>query len=122
MAQVSSFEDLTVWQKSQDLAVEIYRATKTFPKDEVFAITSQLRRSASSISANIAEGFGRESKKDKLHFYTIAYGSILETKNFLYLAKRLGYIEENKLEELLVLSLDCQKLLNALKTSLRRTT
>lgn len=122
MAQLSSFEDLTVWQKSQDFAVEIYRITKTFPKDEVFAITSQLRRAASSISANIAEGFGRESKKDKLHFYTIAYGSILETKNFLYLAKRLGYIEGSQLEELLVLSVDCQKLLNALKTSLRRTT
>lgn len=121
MAQASSFEDLIVWQKSQDYAVEIYQVTKEFPKEEIFAMTSQLRRAASSISANIAEGYGRESKKDKLHFYTIAYGSMLETKNFLYLAKRLGYIEESKLEDLLVLSIDCQKLLNALKTSLRRT-
>lgn len=65
---IESFENLRVWQESQNLAVEIYTVTKQFPKDELFAITSQLRRSASSISANIAEGFGRVSKNDKLHF------------------------------------------------------
>lgn len=118
MAQITSFEDLIVWQKSQDYAVEIYRVTKTFPKDELFAMTNQLRRASSSVSANIAEGFGRSSKNDKLHFYTIAYGSILETKNFLYLAERLDYIDKSQLDKLLSASLDCQKLLNALKTSI----
>ena len=66
--KVESFEDLIVWQEAQDLAVYIYEITKSFPSDEVFAITNQLRRAANSISANIAEGFGRNTKKDKIHF------------------------------------------------------
>jgi four helix bundle protein len=87
--KIESFEQLNVWQKSQDLAVDIYKLTKDFPSDELFAITNQLRRAASSISANIAEGFGRQTNKDKLHFYVIAYGSLLEVKNFLYLSNKL---------------------------------
>ena len=84
--RIASFEQLTVWQESQALAVSVYKITKLFPKDEMFALTNQLRRAASSISANIAEGFGRETSKDKSHFYTIAYGSLLEVKNFIYLS------------------------------------
>lgn len=79
--KITSFEDLRVWQKSQNLAIEVYKITKKFPKAELFAMTSQIRRAATSVSANIAEGFGRVSKADKLHFYTMAYGSLLEAKN-----------------------------------------
>ncbi|AHB42144.1 hypothetical protein RAAC3_TM7C00001G0282 [Candidatus Saccharibacteria bacterium RAAC3_TM7_1] len=82
-------------------------------------MTSQLRRAASSISANIAEGFGRASKNDKLHFYTMAYGSLLEVKNFLYLANKLGYLQDDSLQALLKQSTSCQKLINASKKSLR---
>ena len=116
---ITSFEDLTVWQESQVLAVEIYRITRLFPKDELFAMTSQLRRAASSISANIAEGFGRISKNDKLHFYTMAYGSLLETKNFLYLAQKLSYIDKETLDTLVNQSVKCQKLINAFKAGLQ---
>ena len=117
---INSFENLTVWQKSQDFAVQVYKATRSFPKEEVFGVTSQIRRAASSVSANIAEGFGRTATKDKLHFYTIAYGSLLETKNFLYLSNRLGYLEQVELEKLIEQSVSCQKLINAFKTGLMK--
>jgi len=117
--KITSFEDLIVWQKSQDFAVSIYMATKLFPKDEIFAIVSQLRRAAYSISANIAEGFGRSTSNDKYHFYTMAYGSLLEVKNFLYLSQKLGYIDNETLNELLNQSVECQKLLNSFKSKLK---
>lgn len=116
---LSSFEQLTVWQESQNLAVLVYKVTQKFPKEEVFAMTSQIRRSASSVSANIAEGFGRQSKNDKLHFVVMAYGSLLETKNFLYLADKLGYISPDELNSLLDQTTSCQKLLNAYKRAFK---
>lgn len=116
--KITGFEQLIAWQKSQDLVVNIYALTKPFPADERFALTDQIRRSASSISANIAEGFGRRSIKDKLHFYAIAYGSLLETKNFVYLSERLGYMGHDVLLELMTQTTHCQKLLNALMRSL----
>lgn len=116
--KIESFEQLKVWQKSQDLAVEIYMVTKSFPNDELFAITNQLRRAASSISANIAEGFGRQTSKDKIHYYIMAYGSLLEVKNFIYLSNKLKYISDQNLEKILLSCMDCQKLINASKSSL----
>lgn len=116
--KIRSFEDLTVWQECQALAVEVYAITKDFPKEELFAMTSQLRRAASSISANIAEGFGRSTKNDKLHFYTMAYGSLLEVKNFLYLANKLSYISNDLLQTILQDCTSCQKLINASKKSI----
>ena len=116
---ITAFEDLRVWQESQNLAVVIYAITKQFPKDEMFAITSQLRRAASYVSANIAEGFGRKTVNDKSHFYVMSYGSLLETKNFLYLANRLDYFDNQVLENLIAQITSCQKLLNALKRGLQ---
>lgn len=112
--KVTRFEDLRVWQDALELAVVVYKTTKAFPDDERYGITSQIRRAASSISANIAEGFGRRSLKDKTHFYTMAYGSILEMKNFLHLSFRLEYIEEDPVQGLLDTALSIQKQLNAL--------
>lgn len=112
--KVTRFEDLRVWQDAIELAVVVYKTTKAFPDDERYGITSQIRRAASSISANIAEGFGRRSLKDKTHFYTMAYGSILEVKNFLHLSFRLEYIEEDPVQGLLDTALSIQKQLNAL--------
>lgn len=116
--KITGFEQLRVWQESQKLAVNVYTATKNFPKDEVFALTNQLRRASSSISANIAEGFGRESTKDKRNFYTIAYGSLLETKNFIYLAQQLDYLSSEEVVNLIVQIEACQKLINASKSRL----
>lgn len=119
MALIESFEELEVWQMAQTWAVSVYKITRKFPSDEKFGITSQIRRSVSSISANIAEGFGRKTQKDKLHFYTIAYGSTLETKNFLYLANKLDYMDDQTLHKLIDQGVSVQKLLNAFMRPLR---
>ena len=115
---IKSFVDLRVWQSAKDLAVTTYAATRSFPKDEQFGLTSQVRRASTSVAANIAEGFGRRTNKDKIHFYTIAYGSTLEVKNFLYLSSELGYIDRSRLDILLSESIVIQKQLNSLVRSL----
>lgn len=117
--KIRSFEDLVVWQESQNLAVMIYRVTRNFPAGEVFGITSQMKRSSTSVSANIAEGFGRKTLKDKTHFYTMAYGSLLEIKNFIYLCRRLDFFDIDQQNELLEQITSCQKLLNAFTRSLK---
>ncbi|MCA9329003.1 four helix bundle protein [Candidatus Saccharibacteria bacterium] len=99
--KIDRFEDMPVWQESQELAVSIYKATNNFPENEKYGITSQVRRSSSSVSANIAEGFGRKSVKERINFYHIALGSLLETKNFLYLSARLELIEQQEIDELI---------------------
>lgn len=116
--EVNGFETLHTWQKSQDLAVQVYSVLKMFPNEEEFGLKSQLRRASASISANIAEGYGRSSAKDQLHFLSIAYGSLLETKNFIYLAKRLEYIDESTMDELLELCKSCQKLILGYRKSI----
>jgi four helix bundle protein len=112
--RIKSFEDLVVWQEAHKLAVIIYEVTKNFPVDERFSLTSQYRRAAYSVSTNIAEGFGRRTNNDKLHFYTIAYGSTLEVKNFTLLSGSLGYMKDQKQIELVLAQIvSCRKLLNA---------
>lgn len=114
MAKIERFEDMPVWQESQNLAVEVYKATKNFPPEELYSLTNQLRRSASSVSANIAEGFGRRSTKERMNFYHIALGSLLETKNFLYLAVKLRYITHNELVVLIKSVESIHKQINAI--------
>lgn len=91
--EIKDFYDLIAWQKGHQLVLQIYTITNTFPTSEQFGITSQLRRAASSITANIAEGFERYHFKDKIRFYHQARGSTSEVVNFLLLAKDLQYIE-----------------------------
>jgi four helix bundle protein len=98
MAQ--SFENLKVWQEAIELAFEIYAATKYFPKEEQFGITSQLRRAATSVSANIAEGSSRKSKKDYAHFVDIAIGSLYEVDNFVILSHKLSYLSKKSFDAL----------------------
>jgi four helix bundle protein len=86
-----SFEDLDVWRKAHKIVLDVYALTRRFPKDELFGLTSQTRRSAASAPANIAEGFRRPSKSDKARFYTIALGSLDETRYHLLLAHDLDY-------------------------------
>lgn len=114
MGQAQDFTDLRVWQASHQLVLLTYTDTKTFPKDEQFALTSQMRRAAVSITSNIAEGFGRHATKDKEHFYVMASGSLLELKNQCIIAKDLEYITENKLKSFDILFVECKSLLNAL--------
>ena len=91
-----SFEQLVVWQRGHELVLSIYNVTKKFPREEIFSLTDQLRRAASSVTANIAEGFGKISTRDKLRFYNMAQGSLSETLNHLILARDLDYITEEE--------------------------
>lgn len=86
-----TFEDLIVWQKSHGFVLRIYQYTAKFPKHELFALVSQMRRAAMSIPANIAEGFRRRTRTDKARFLNIAQGSLEEVRYYLLLAKDLGY-------------------------------
>jgi four helix bundle protein len=86
---------ILAWQKADDLTVAVYEGTRTFPREETYALTSQLRRAAYSVPANIVEGSSRASKKDYLHFLYIARGSLNETRYFLHLSRRLGYLSDS---------------------------
>ena len=94
------FRKVEAWQLADDLAVAVYEATKVFPKEEAYGITSQIRRAVTSVAANIVEGASRESAKDYAHFLQIARGSLAETQYFLHLARRLGYLDAARSVEL----------------------
>lgn len=97
---MSTFRNLIVWQKSMDLVTEIYTATRQFPKEEVFGITSQIRRSAISIPSNIAEGYGRDSNKEYLRFLNISISSLFEMQTQLEISKNINYLNETAFNEL----------------------
>jgi len=101
MDRAKSFTDLIVWQKAHEFVLSVYKLTSDFPKNETYGLVSQFRRAAVSIPANIAEGFVKKGKADKLRFYNIAQGSIQECKYYLILSKDLNYIKENNLMGLL---------------------
>lgn len=94
-----SFGKIEVWQLSRKLSVNVYKRTQSFPPEEKYSLTSQTRRSALSISANIAEGTTRVTAKDQAHFTTIAFSSLMELFNHLIIAADLGYIKENDLAD-----------------------
>ncbi len=93
MKPSKSFQDVVVWQKAHQLVLEIYKESNQFPKEELFGLTSQLRREVVSVPANIAEGFKRTGINDKIRFYNIAQSSLEEVKYFLILSKDLNYIK-----------------------------
>lgn len=111
-------EKLDVWQKAISLASAIYEVTKRFPNDERFGLTGQLRRAATSVPANIAEGSGRQSKKDFQRFLAHAYGSLMEIVSHLHIAKTQGYLSEEQLDELLNAIQTIAKMISGLKRSL----
>ena len=94
------YKKLIVWQKSHLLVMEIYKITSNFPKDELFGLTSQMRRSAVSIPANIVEGYSRRSIKEKLNFYNIARGSLSELEYYIDLSSDLAYIKKEEYQKL----------------------
>lgn len=89
-----SFEKLDVWQNSREFTILVYNLTAKFPSNEIYGITSQIKRSSSSIATNIAEGTSRNTKKDKAHFMTISYSSAMETLNHLIISRDLNYLNE----------------------------
>lgn len=99
MATINSYKDLIVWQKAIELTVEVYKLSSHFPKEEVYALTSQIRRAACSISLNIAEGFGRNTTKSYVSFLYIAEGSLREVESAIILSNRLGFLIESNCEK-----------------------
>lgn len=118
MEKVQNFYQLDAWKKGHTLVLEIYVLTRKFPKEELYGITSQVRRVASSVTANIAEGFGRFHYNDKIRFYHLARGSVGEVQNFLFLARDLHFIEHEECDGLKEKLDDIRRLINGLIRSI----
>jgi four helix bundle protein len=118
--KIRNYRNLAVWQKGMESALSVYQVTKTFPDDERFGLTSQLRRAAVSVPANIAEGHARSSTKDYLRFVSIAIGSLAETATFIELAGRLNYGSIEELRKIFEMTTEERRMLRALQKSLRR--
>jgi four helix bundle protein len=112
------YRELVVWQKAMDLVTEIYEITATFPNEERFGLSSQVRRAAVSVPSNIAEGHGRKATGAYLNHLSIAYGSLMEIETQLQIAFRLEFITENATSDLLNKTTEIAKMLNGLKKAL----
>ena len=119
MSTLKSYQDLEVWKKSIELAEMVYRVSAQFPPEEKFGLTSQIRRAAASVPANIAEGAERNATGEFLQFLGIASGSLAETETFLILAGKLGMISGELAGPLQAQAVDVGRMLNGLKRSLR---
>jgi len=115
----NKFEDLIVWQKAHQFVLDVYNKTKYFPKEELFNLTSQFRRAATSIAANIAEEYGKKGINDTLRFYNIAEGSINECKYYILLSKDLSYVNETESSQLYSDLSITHKLLHSYSRSLK---
>ncbi len=118
---IRSYRDLEVWQAAMDVAEQCYRLTKTFPKDELFGLTMQIRRAAVSVAANIAEGYGREGKGEYLQFLRIAQGSLKELETYLLLSVRIGLVAEGESAPVLANCDRVGKMLHRLIRALRNS-
>ena len=116
------YTKIIAWQKADDLTVAVYEVTRGFPKDEMYGLTSQLRRACYSVPANIVEGSARDSKKDYLHFLYISRGSLSETRYFLHLAHRLGYLGSEHQRNFARDAEEVAKVLHGLITSVENET
>jgi len=111
-----NFQDLIVWQKAHQLVLEVYRYSESFPKEEMFGLTSQLRRAITSVAANIAEGFKKRGKPDKMRFINIAQGSLEECRYYFILAQDLKYGNSRHLE---TMAEEVSKLMESYNSSIK---
>jgi four helix bundle protein len=116
---IESFRDLKVWQRSIQLSVSIYRLTKTFPREEIYGITSQMRRSAVSVASNIAEGHGRLTTGEYRQFLGVARGSNFELQTQIEIARALGFCDPKMLEEADGLSFEVGKIISGILNALK---
>lgn len=120
MTKISSFTDLETWKQAHNLVISVYSATKSFPQTETYGLTDQMKRASLSVSSNIAEGFSRQSPKEKVQFYHIAKGSLTELQNQLIVAKDIGYLEKSIYKEIANQSIQVGKLLTGLIKSAKK--
>lgn len=116
-----SYKDLVAWQKAMDLVTAVYRASAVFPRDEIFGLTSQIRRAAVSIPSNIAEGQGRLSENEFRHFLGQSRGSLMEVETQTQIAMNLGYFREEDATKLLQSCAEVGRILNGLISSVTKT-
>ena len=116
---MQDYKKLDVWGKAHQLTLYIYKLTKAFPKEELYGITNQIRRAASSIPANIAEGCGRDSNAELFRFITIAKGSASEVEYFAFLAKELDYMNSNAYQTVTNEIIEIRKMLTSLQKKLK---
>ena len=114
MGTIRIFSDLDAWKEAHNLVLLIYKTTERFPAKEIYSLTSQMRRAAVSISSNIAEGFSRRGRKEKIMFYSMALGSLTELQNQMLVAKDVGYIDSNSHQRFDEKSVVVHKLINGL--------
>lgn len=112
--KIKSFTDLNAWKFGHELVLDIYQATKGFPKEELFGLTNQLRRAIVSFTSNIAEGFSRSLYKEKAQFYSMALDSLTEVQNQLIIARDLGYIDKKTFQKLAEQTTVLNKITNGL--------
>jgi four helix bundle protein len=117
-AEIRNYFDLTAWQRARQLVKSIYQISKEFPKEETYGLVSQIRRAAVSVPSNIAEGYGRGTRKDYVHFLHGARGSLYEMQTQLLLAEDLGYLSAQAVKPLMADISDCSRLLGSLIRSL----
>lgn len=115
---VKSYRDLDVWQKGMLLARQVYEATKTWPREEVYGLTNQVRRAVVSVPSNIAEGQGRGTPREFIHHLNIARGSLYEMETQLLLAQQLGYLAPDNAERLLATAGDISRMISRLSQTL----
>ena len=113
--KIKSFTDLFAWQNGHRLVITIYEKTDKFPSKEIFGLVNQMRRAAVSVTSNIAEGFSRNTSKDKYQFYSIAHGSLTELQNQLLISHDVRYLNEESFDELMEQTITVNKLINGLK-------
>lgn len=120
IGNISSYRDLKVWRLGVQIALAVYRVTSAFPKDELYGLTSQARRSAVSIPSNVAEGHARNSTKDYLRYLSIAGGSLAELETQLLIASELYHLSSEALDEILSMCEEESRMLRSLQDSLKR--
>jgi len=118
--QVNSYQDLKVWQQGLQLAEECYLLTKGYPREELFGMTSQIRRASAAIPANIAEGWGREGTREYIQFLRVAQGSLKELETHLILSQRVGLARQEQVTPLLHRTTEIGKMIRSLIGSLQR--
>jgi len=117
--KIRNFTDLQAWKEAHKLTLSIYQVTKLFPNEETYSLVNQMRRSSISISSNIAEGFSRQSRKEKIQFYYTAKGSLTELQNQLLISKDIHYISHENYSSIIELTIIVDKLLTGLIRSIR---
>lgn len=112
--KIKEFTDLKAWQEAHKLVLEVYRITKSFPREEMYSLIDQLRRAAISVTSNIAEGFGRQGYKEKIQFYYQAQGSLVEVKNQLIISRDIKYLNLETYESIMIQANTAHQLLQGL--------